>query len=161
MKSNKLINLGLFLFGFVLFFCIVIILNSSVVYLGQEIKDINQGLAISNHIKKNNLTLPFPNKNKLEWNNGIYDYNTKIYLETFSKDYEEFRIILNSNYYYELGKYDCKYWSYVWTLYWKKNKERYNWKLDFITTENHLFVMVSNESGYIILDGNNQINFMY
>ncbi len=125
------------------------IFNMAFVMLGQEVSDINHAIAIQNHVKGHNLSLPFPDT--------VYanDLSLENYYErTFSQGISDFYDTLLKAYRYEDGTYDCKYWSYVWTLYHKENKDRYDWKIDYITTDNHIFVMVRNETGYCIMDQN-------
>lgn len=135
--------------GFVVTVLLLGILNMAFVELGQEVTDVNQALVLEGHIKSHNLSVPFPdtfapNQASL----GQY------YRKTFSQDLSDFHETLSKAYRYENGTYDCKYWSYVWTLYHKENKDRYDWRLDYITTDNHVFVMTYNETGYCIMDQN-------
>lgn len=125
------------------------ILNMGFVELGQEVTDVNQAIALEHHVKSHNLSVPFPDTfapNQV----SLKQY----YRKTFSQDLSDFHETLSKAYRYENGTYDCKYWSYVWTLYHKENKDRYGWNIDYITTDNHVFVMTYNETGYCIMDQN-------
>ena len=132
-------------------------INFIFVELGDSVQNINYGVAISNHVSKNNLTLPFPFKeNAPVIARGVFDPYSTFYMDNFNKDVFEFHRVLENNYYYN-NVYDCKYWAYVWTLYWKENREKYNWDIEYIDTENHVFVMVSNSTGYCVMDGKDLI----
>jgi len=130
-------------------------------HMGQPLKNITYGSILSGNIGNKNLTLPFPPNTTLYLNSydTRYSHEQNLFMGYFGKPFDEFKEILNGQFIYT-EDYDCKYWAYVWTLYWKENKDKYNWKLDYLTTGNHVFVMVYNESGYIILDGDDQINMM-
>ncbi len=134
--------------------CIVFFMFASFVFLLFEVSDdlqnIGYGYVLENHIKKNNLSLPFPtSKYKLGYNelrNDELDYD-----EIFNKEIDEFKYTLFKHYEYVENTYDCKYWAYVWTLYWKYSLKD-TMKLKYVTTDNHIFVMVYNELGYCTLD---------
>lgn len=120
--------------------------------LGDSIETATQGAMIENYIQENNLILPIPSANE----NYEFMFNRdEAYLKYFSKPLPEFHQFLSEHYIYDVNSYDCKYWSYVWTLYFQMNKDKHNWKFEYIDTENHIFAMVSNSSGYCLLDENN------
>lgn len=143
-----------FVISFLSIIVILLIVNYFIYFMGQPIKNINNVIGLSNNIEDKNLTLPLPFL--LSSNSPYMTDNTYTYLEYFNLNFEEFKQVLNANYIYN-SDYDCKYWTYVWTLYWKETKDKTNWELDYITTQNHIFVIVSNESGYCVLDGNEQV----
>ncbi|MFW6173092.1 MAG: hypothetical protein ACOC5T_05050 [Elusimicrobiota bacterium] len=120
--------------------------------IGTQIENINIGFAIESHIKQNNLSLPLPNVFPVSSSN--FDPATDFYLEHFNKPIDEFSKTLNEYYIYEKDTYDCKYWTYVWTLYWKANHQKYDWDLQYGMTKNHIFTIVSNETGYCVFDLN-------
>jgi len=120
-----------------------ILLNYTIVMIGDEIQNVNYAIGLGNHVKDNELNLPLP---------FMSDSSLNGYLKTFNQDIHNFKDIIDNNYIYTLDKYDCKYWSYVWTLWFKNNKDKYNLNIKYITTSNHIFVMVYNDSGYCTLD---------
>lgn len=135
-------------------------INFLFVSLSDEVKNVNYAIALSNHIEENNLILPFPFKHTIPIvGNTVFDQYTTFYLDNFNKGLYDFHELLKQNYYYD-ELYDCKYWAYVWTLYYKENKNEHNWHLKYLDTDNHVFVMVYNESGYIIMDGDEMIVMM-
>lgn len=149
-KKLKTFPLLIFIFGVVTLFLILI--NAIIVLLGDEIQNVNRGYQLEKYIEKNNLTLPVP----VPENNLLFQVNPKeFFKEKFSLPPNDFKTFINVNYKYELNSYNCKYWSYIYTLYFQENKERFNWKFKYITTENHIFTMIYNQSGYIIGDGKN------
>jgi len=159
--ENNLKNYLLIVFSISFIIFSLLLVNVFVLKLGQPIKNVNYGVILQKNINEKNLSLPFPNlENSLEIGSGNFDTQTTIYFKYFNKDFVEFQKVIKKKYIYSENVYDCKYWAYVWTLYWKENKNKYNWKLDYITTENHIFVMVSNSSGYCLLDGDD-INCLY
>lgn len=128
------------------------------ILISKEVRDIAQIHAIENYVDEKNLSLPIPQLYKdiyPKYNLGIESKDNYIYLNEFSKDLPQYREFIKRNYMYDIDSYDCKYWSYVHSLYWKANHLKYDWKIDYITTDNHVFVMIYNESGYAILDQNN------
>lgn len=151
---NKYINNIGFLFLFLIVTgSILIIINGFIIFMGSDIQDLNIAYSLEKNIKNNNLSLPLPNVDNYLYF-GKFDKSSGLFMNEFNKPINEFIITLNNSYIYTLNEYDCKYWSYVWTLYWKQNYKKYNWDLKYITTTNHVFVMVSNETGYIIMDEN-------
>lgn len=130
-------------FIYIIILSIVVICSlfySSIIF-GDSIKSTSYIYSTENNIKYNNLSLPFPNSYNLKSLNVNY----------FDKSLQEFHQELIKNYYYD-ENYDCNYWSFVWGLYWKQNKDKYNWSIKFIDTDNHVFVMVYNLTGYCIMD---------
>lgn len=157
--KQRWINYFINIFAIVLLTLITTIFYNFANIMGQPIKNLNYGIILTNNIEEKNLTLPFPNISSLDIQFKENGGKMTIFESHFHKDFFEFKEVLNKNYIYS-DDYDCKYWAYVWTLYYKENRLRYNWKLDYIDTQNHVFVMVSNVSGYIILDGDDQIIMM-
>ena len=102
---------------------------------------VNVGL-IEKYVKTNNLTLPFPNYIELP-NNEEYILNI------MNQSIFEFKHTIENNYVYS-ELYDCKYWTYVWTNYWKFHKSEYD--LQVIKTDEHIFAILSNENIYCIAD---------
>lgn len=150
MVSDNLKKYSLYAFVCVLFATFLLLLNSFIVVMGTPIQTLNMGVALESHVKGQNLSLPLPSV--INVSTSQFDPNTQLYLDNFDKPLSEFHEVLKKNYKYEEGTYDCKYWSYVWTLYWKNKKDEYNWNMEYITTENHVLVMVSNETGYCTFD---------
>lgn len=156
MMIKKIINKTTILFIIIVFVVSYLtMINSFILALGDEIQNINYAIELQNNINKKNLSLPFPNITNVNLSNS--DYKTFIYNQNFNKNLTEFHKVLKENYIYSYNEYDCKYWAFVWTLYFKENKEKYNWRLKYITTQNHIVVMVYNEKGYIVLDGDDII----
>ena len=125
--------------------------------MSQDVEDVIMAVQLTEYIDEKDLMLPIPEfyYEKYFSINALNSKGNEIYLNEFSKPLDEYKTFIQNNFLYDIDSYDCKYWSYVHTLYWKMNKEKYNWKLDYITTDNHVFVMIYNESGYAILDQNN------
>ena len=153
MVSRKFIdwlkNVSMFAFVFTIIITFFILLNFVIVFLGDHVQSINYAIVLQENIKQKNLSLPLPNLS--EFQTSKFDPATDFYLNNFNKPLNEFLPILQQHYVYN-SSYDCKYWAYVWSLYWKTNKDKYNWDFEYLTTENHIFVMVSNSTGYCILD---------
>lgn len=145
-NSNKILmpifSVLIVLFGLLLVFMV-----------GENLKIVTYGSMLESHIVNNNLSLPFPKYWLNDTNPLYYSEVNKI----FNQDLNTFHNTIKNNYYYEVNTYDCKYWSFVWLNYWKYNKDVYNWDVKFIETNNHIFLMVYNESGYCIMDGNELI----
>jgi len=99
---------------------------------------------IEDYVKSNNLNMPFPNWIHINDNEDINDL--------FSLGLFEFHEQLELNYIYDRDSHDCKYWAYVWSNYYKFNKDEYSLKL--ITTENHIFAILYNNNMYCIADQN-------
>lgn len=74
-------------------------------------------------------------------------------LNMFNSKYDNFLEYVNLIYEYNEVK-DCKYWTYVYYSYFRINYPEL--EFDFITTQNHVFGMLSNTNGYCIYDLNNQ-----
>ena len=129
---------------------VLIILNYSILFLSKPVSNINYAMALEKYVKSNNLELPLPNVTY------IGDFTTlppeqAFYLGNFNKDVYEFQEIVKRHYIYN-ELYDCKYWTYVWLLYWKNVRHKYNWDMQIMTTPNHIYLKVYNETGYCILD---------
>lgn len=155
MKNKKLLirNIIVILFVILLFITITISLNYILLVMGDDLQNLNFAVSIEQKIKKENLSLPMPNIIDLSTTSN--DYRQDFYDENFNKNLSEFYKVLQHHYIYDVSFYDCNYWSFVWSLYWKEKKDFYNWKIKYIYTDNHIFIMVFNESGYIIMDENN------
>lgn len=144
------------LFGLVL--CLPVFfffgLNMVIFEHGDKINNLNYGYMIEEHVKKNKLNMPFPNYINLDG-----DLQT---LNTMHQDFDAFYFDLVKNYKYTVNEYDCKYWTYVWLNYYIYNKDRYNWEVKLINTNNHIYLMVYNDSQYCTLDqiDRNCINFI-
>lgn len=149
--KNYVRTITIYLFVFATVICFLLLLNLFIIKLGSPIKNVNVAIALQNHIDNNNLSLPMPNVVVLE--QSIVSPKTQFYLDNFDKPLYEFYDVLREHYIYEKDSYNCKYWSYVWTLYYKMNYKKYNWNIEYLSTDNHVFVMFSNESGYCIADG--------
>lgn len=96
-------------------------------------------------IEDKNLSLPFPNSRdnpSLNSNLTHVDYTL-----------DEMHAMIKQNYVYDKNSYDCKYWAYVWSIWWAENQYRHNFKIDYITTDNHVMVMFSNDSKICIANG--------
>jgi len=141
--------------------CLMLMLsmmNYLFVNVSSEYKTMIYAKELTDNINSKNLTLPIPAADDYITVEGRFDKRTQIYIDNFDLPLRNFTYFIQQNYYYKEGTYDCKYWSYVWTLYWKQNKDKYDWKMKYIDTENHIFVMVYNSSGYVIMDGNDVID---
>lgn len=130
---NTLIVLFVFVMGFSYF-------------VSPHINTLVNGYYLEQNVKDKNLTLPFPNYNLLEKGSFYYAKNLNT---IFSQNITEFHKNVQNNYVYN-NKYDCKYWAYVWTLYWKNNLRAKDWNLKYMTTKNHIFVMFSKDKEYCV-----------
>jgi len=106
------------------------------------------GVQVQNHVNDNDLSMPFPS-------NPIVDDKLD-YIDIMEQDLDNFHQDVKEYYYYDNDSYNCQYWAYVWLNWWKYNKDEYNLKIKTINTDNHIFVMVYNDSGYCMLDGNDK-----
>lgn len=136
-KYVLIIALQLFLFT---------LLFQSVIYSDKINTIVNVGL-IEKHVEDNNLNMPFPN-----WIE--YPGYEKQVNNLMNKNISEFHYELIDNYKYN-EDYDCKYWTYVWTNYWKFHQDEYD--LQVIKTDKHIFAVLSNKDIYCIAD---QINLI-
>lgn len=137
---------------------ISIMLVLLILSIGKEVDTISKAYVLQDYVTDKNLSLPIPQEFKDDYIVINQAYDTKenaIYLREFSKPIEEYKEFIQRNFMYDINSYDCKYWSYVHTLYWKMNYEKYDWNIEYIDTKNHIFVMISNSSGYAILDQDN------
>lgn len=88
----------------------------------------------------------------------MFDSNNELLnIDTSNKNIYIFHNHLKENYFYELGTYDCKYWSFIWGLYSLKN----NLKFKFIVLDTHIFVIIEFDEKYCIADNNNLNCFYY
>lgn len=136
------------------FLIIIVLLFSSIILLGNwfifsdmenEYKNVVYTFRIENILKEKNVSMPMPDYKKELYEH--YDIG-----KFYNGSVEEFGIVINS-YYIHNNTYDCKYWTYQWAKWWMHNKDRLNLDMKYITTDNHIFLMVYNESGYCTLDG--------
>jgi hypothetical protein len=128
------------------FFC----LNYIILVLSDDIQNINYVIALESNVNNNNLTLPYPNFNQdLIGYQSVKDYMRDAYENKSVAEYMDF---ISEIYFYD-ERYDCKYWAFVHSQYFVIVKDKYNYNLKYITTRNHIFVMLYNETGYCILDG--------
>jgi len=117
--------------------------------LAPEVVNVYTGKHLQENVVQKNLSLPFPNMDNFL---GLTDEQMK---EVFiHKNFPEFYELVQKNYIYTTDEFDYKYWSYVWTLWWAENQEKHDFKIDYIQTKNHVFVMFSNEDGYCTADKN-------
>lgn len=129
---------------FIICFIIVFGVQTTFKHAG-KIDTLTHTSGIENYVNDNNLNLPFPNWAELPNNN-------KYITELMNKNITDFHNSIQLNYYYD-SLYDCKYWSYVWSNWWKYHKDEY--ELKTIKTSNHIFIILSNDSSYCIADQNN------
>lgn len=95
----------------------------------------------SNFVSKNLSILDEPLDINLDYNKKLYESDKDIY------SYSQY---IENNYFYD-ENYNCQYYSFIWSLYAIKHNLDYK----FITTDNHIFVLIYNETGYCLADGNN------
>lgn len=137
----------LILFAFIGWGTVFIIFDEN---MNSKLHNIIYTYSLEKYVTENNLIVPFP-----DFKNSTYYINSDKPIEDFFKlDFESFTYEIQRNFIYD-DLYDCKYWTYIWVMYWFYNYEKYNWKLDIETTDNHVYVKVYNESGYCILDQDN------
>lgn len=130
--------------------------NILLMTMGDEFQNINYAVGLENNINDKNLTIPYPS-----FNVELIGYKsvTDEVAELFGKPIEEYMEFIQEVYYYN-ESYDCKYWAYIHSLYFVVVKDTYDYKLKYIATPNHIFVMLYNESGYCILDGDEYVCLM-
>lgn len=145
--SKKLLEYFLYFGAFIAMFSVFFIIVSAIVILGDEFETISTFIIIENHLESKNVSLPFPNFDTNHIMNNEPEYYLGLPLGEFHEEVKK-RFVYDEN-------YDCKYWSYVWTLYWQENKDKYNWRLKTIDTDNHVFVMFYNETSYCTADQTN------
>lgn len=127
----------------------LILLSQFILYLGDSINTLSLGVMLRSNVIDNDLNLPYPTFNlKLSGYDNIYDY---IY-DNFNTSITSYRSYIERNFIYEANMYDCKYWSYIHTIYYTVNREKHNYNMKYITTNNHIFVMIYNDSGYCMLE---------
>ncbi|MHA1381439.1 MAG: hypothetical protein ACTSRG_23980 [Candidatus Helarchaeota archaeon] len=125
------------------------VINYFIFNYSTDINNINYAKMMKNNIDNKNLTLLFPNSGDLE--DSLYKY--KLTKDLLDLNLTEFHNNVAFNYKYD-SDYDCKYWSYVWLIYAYHNKERYDWDVQITEVRNHMFILVSNNESYCILDQN-------
>lgn len=133
--------------------CFLLCTNFLLMTLGDELQNINYAVGLENNVKNKNLVLPYP-----DFNQELIGYKSFIdeTTELFDKPINEYMDFIKEVYVYN-ETYDCKYWAYIHSLYFVVVRETYDYKLKYITTPNHIFVMLYNETGYCILDGDEYI----
>lgn len=92
-----------------------------------------------------------------EKKNILHDYYSNDYEKQqyiYDRNIYSFQNLVKLNFRYD-SIYDCKYWSIIWWLYYNENKDKFNWEHKYITTDNHVYNMIYNDSGYCIADQNN------
>lgn len=125
-------------------------INYFIIKASDNIKVINYAYLLPKVLEVKNVSTPFPDSiGQIDL--GLYYNQDEIRDYYFNLPIEEFYSILQKKYTYSKD-YDCKYWSYVWSVYYVYNKDKYNWDLEYVDTNNHIFVMLYNESGYCIAD---------
>lgn len=139
-EKNKFFTLFVVLI-LLIFISIFILIDLNLNY-SSEMDTIKNAVIIEDYVNDNNLNTPFPNW--IHLNNDEEKITELMSLSIF-----EFHHELNKNFVYN-SYYDCKYWSYIWSNYWKFNKDEYD--LDLIDTEGHIFAILSNENIYCIAD---------
>ena len=149
---TKNIAYALLIFGV----CVsLFVFNVFIVAVGDNIKAINYGYMMQSHVLNNELSFPFPNSQELIDSNIYLDrYAHKEHLVNLPlNDFiEELRFVYQK--YYEEDTYDCKYWAYVWTLYYQENKDRYGWTgIKYLDTPNHIVPVIYSENKYCLMDG--------
>ena len=106
-----------------------------------KIETLKNTVMIENYVKSNNLNMPLPN-----W---IHINGEEDIINLFNLDLIDFHNQIKLNYVYS-DAYDCKYWAYVWSNYYKFNQDKYNLKL--IATDTHIFTILYNDSMYCLAD---------
>lgn len=127
--------------------CVPLLTYSGISILGEPVKQIEWGVMLSNHVYSQNLTLPVPNRNEL-----LITDELDLYLRITDMNIDEYHNFIKENYYYEDGTYDCKYWAYVWTIWFKGNSDE--WDIKYVTTHDHIFVLFHKKGEYCIADLN-------
>lgn len=125
---------------------IIVGINYIAFNLGDEYKNIVYTYQIENILKEKNVDMPMPEYVKMDpyqsFDAGEFYANKSV--AEFGSEVERY-FVYNET-------YDCKYWTYNWAKWWTHNKDRLNLKMKYVTTDNHMFLMVYNESGYCTLD---------
>lgn len=164
MITNK--KTGVKIKEYILIVCVLLfflllgyLINSFYFIAGTDIKNIQIGYMLENNIQSKSLELPVPftltNNSFITFDNRA-NFQKNLYNYIFNNSLSDYYEILNNNYYYyDINNYDCKYWAYVNTLYYKMNYKKHNWSMDYITTDNHIFIIIYNNSGYCVLESNN------
>jgi hypothetical protein len=139
--------------GLILGYYLVISIFQGLFILGKPINMLETGIMLQNYVSKNNLSLPFPSSHDLE-KSYLLTSQDIINNNVVNKTPREFNQNIKKEYIYNSSSYNCKYWSYVWTLYYRFNHEKYNLHINYFTTNNHVFVILYNESMYCTADEN-------
>jgi len=115
-----------------------VILGFYITYTIQPV--INQNLVLYNLEK---------NYNSIK-QDSLITQNINLYSK---QNFSQFKEYINQTY-TSSDKFDCKYWTYVWTVWVLRHQYEYNLDYEYIDTTNHIFIMISDETGYCILDRN-------
>lgn len=146
---------GLSILTFILFVCFCTLS----IIIGDGINTLSHGIIINNHVNGNNLSVPLPNTDT-RTSYVPYKHIREVEYEKYIHlPLENFTKVIQENYYYD-DMYNCQYWSFIWTLYWQEHRNETKWKLEYVDTDNHVFVMVYNDTGYCILD-QTEVNCLY
>lgn len=150
-----LFNLILMVLGIMLFVLFFSMTKYIIIIFGDSVNTYESIKNIQNNLNENNIPKPFPDS-FIELKGDEFISTSEIRDHYFSKPFDEFVEIVKDKFVYS-KIYDCKYWTYVWMTYFTYHKDEYNWKAEVIDTDNHMFMMVYNESGYCTLD-QDQVN---
>jgi len=125
----------------IIYFCVGVIISSlfCLTYLwGLNDDDMNKAFTLSalkNHVIDNDLL--------------ILDRRLCAGCEWLSdKDLWGWHEIVKLNYKYETDTYDCRYWSFVWALYFEKHGIDYS----FVTNDIHILVMANFDDKFCFAD---------
>jgi hypothetical protein len=100
--------------------------------------------------KKDLLNLDWDNVNQ-NLDSEYFKSRTKTYSDL---NYFEFSNILKQKFTYDIDTYDCKYFAFIWALYFEKHKIPYQFKY----TSNHIFVIAYIENGGFCIANLQSIN---
>lgn len=109
---------------------------------------------LENYVTENKLEIGFYGS---PYNVSLLDEQTELifFEKLFKSDWRTFSKYYTENYFYEKNSYDCKYWAFVWAYYYYKNYDSFeekNIQFQYVQTENHIFVLLSNLKGYCLID---------
>lgn len=149
---NFIFNISLAILGILIFLTFFGAMKFIIVIFGDSVSMYQHAQVIENKIHSEGIPVPFPDslfesENRAKGFRNTYDVRDYY----FNLPFEEFQEIVKDKFVYS-ETYDCKYWTYMWTAYWKYNKDKYNWGMKYISTDNHLFAIVYNETSYCTLD---------
>lgn len=148
-----------FIFGLAIFIFLSLILGSLANYFilktSDSIVTINYVYQQEHMIEKHNLSFPFPNNEDIIKRNILVSNDEQLRQFLFNLPLQQFHQEVINNYHYEPFFYDCNYWAYLWSAYVLSSQDINNLQVKIIDTDNHVFAMAYNESGYCIMDGSN------